>query len=127
MPHFATPEKDALLALAVASGKSISAIADEANLDRGTIHRKLENPNFCRQVAEFRDQLIGTALGRMTDNMTRAADALAQLLDAPEAHIRLRAIRLLFTMGIRLRDSIDLSSRVRALEADIENKLGAQP
>ena len=122
MQQIATPEKDSLLAIALASGASISDVAARANIDRSTVYRKLENPEFRRLVAEFRDRLIGTALGRIADNMTRAADALAAMLDAPEPHIRLRAIRALFTLGIRLRDSVDLTTRVH----DVERTLAGQ-
>jgi len=122
MQQIATPEKDSLLAIALASGASISDVAARANIDRSTVYRKLENPEFRRLVAEFRDRLIGTALGRIADNMTRAADALAAMLDAPEPHIRLRAIRALFTLGIRLRDSVDLTTRMH----DVERTLAGQ-
>src|SRR5262245_55382951 len=121
-----TLDKDVVLALAIASGTSISEAAVNAGVGRATVYRKLENPDFARQVSEFRAKLIAVALGRIADNLTRAADALAGLLDAPEPHLRIRAARALFSMGIRLRDSIDLTTRVRAVEAELANK-GATP
>lgn len=127
MEHFETPEKDVVLALALASGASIADAADRAGVGRTTVYRKLENPDFHRQVCEFRDKLIATALGRMADNMTRAADALVGMLDAPELYIRLRAIRILFSQSIRLRDSIDVTSRMRAVEAELARRLGGAP
>lgn len=127
MQQIATLEKDSMLAIALASGASISEAASQANVERSTIYRKLEHPEFRRQVAEFRDRLISTALGRLADNMTRAADALTGMLDAPEPHIRLRAIRLLFTLSIRLRDSIDFNTRMGELETELERKLGGTP
>jgi hypothetical protein len=127
MQQIATLEKDSRLALALASGASISEAASQANVERSTIYRKLEHPEFRRQVAEFRDRLISTALGRLADNMTRAADALTVMLDAPEPHIRLRAIRMLITLGIRLRDSVDFNTRMGELETELERKLGGTP
>lgn len=127
MQQIATPEKDSLLALAIASGKSITEVAEQAQIERSTIYRKLENPGFHRLVCEFRDKLIATALGRIADSMTRAADALTQLLDSPEPHIRIRAARSLFAFGIRLRDSVDLTARMRELETELARKQGAAP
>lgn len=127
MQQIATAEKDSLLAIALASGASISDVAAQANIDRSTVYRKLENPEFRRLVAEFRDRLIGTALGRIADNMTRAADALAAMLDAPEPHIRLRAIRALFTLGIRLRDSVDLTTRMHEVERTLAGQQEVWP
>ena len=121
-----TLEKDTVLALAIASGTSIADAAVKVGVGRTTIYRKLENPDFVRLVCEFRDKLIAVALGRIADNLTRAADALAGLLDSPEPHIRIRAARALFSMGIRLRDSIDLTARVRTVETELARK-GATP
>ena len=120
------PEKDSMLAFALASGTSISDVAAQNDMDRKTIHRKLENPEFRRLVAEFRDRLIGAALGRMTDAMTRGADELTRLLDSPEPHIKLRAIRLLFTLGIRLRDSIDLATSMREVQDELARMQGVE-
>ena len=121
------PEKDVALALALASGLSASAAADQAGLDRRTVTRKLADPAFRRQVAEFRGELIATALGRLADNMTRAADTVAALLDAPEPGLRIRAARTLFSFGLRLRDSVDLGDRVRDLEAELARRQEAAP
>jgi hypothetical protein len=122
-----TLEKDTALALAIASGMSISDAATKAGLGRTTVYRKLEDPDFVRQVCEFRDKLIGVALGRIADNLTRAADTLTGLLDAPEPYIRIRAARALFSMGMRLRDSMDVTARVRAVEAELARKQGVTP
>jgi hypothetical protein len=124
MSQNVTPEKDTSLALALASGVSIPEAATQAEIDRRTVYRKLENPEFRRLVAEFRDRLIATALGRIADNMTRGADALAEMLDSPLPHIRIRAIRTLFTLGIRLRDSVDLASSMREVQAELTRKQG---
>jgi hypothetical protein len=106
----------------LASRASINDVAARANVDgrRSTVYRKLENP-------EFRDRLIGTALGDIAGNMTRAADALAVVLDAPQPHIRLRAIRALFTLGIRLRDSVDPTARMHDIERTLAGRYEVGP
>jgi hypothetical protein len=65
--------------------------------------------------------------GWFADSLTRAADTLTGLLDAPEPHIRIRAARSLFSMGMRLRDSVDLTARMRAIEAELASKQGGTP
>jgi hypothetical protein len=124
MQQIATLEKDSMLAIALASGESISQVAEQAGIERSTIYRKLENPEFRRLVAEYRDRLIATALGRIAENMTRGADVLAQMLDAPEPHIRIRAARALFSLGMKLRDSVDLTMRMREVELELARKQG---
>jgi hypothetical protein len=81
------PAKRTLLA----AGTPVGAAAEQAGVSRRTVERCLARPAFRRLVARFRGDMLATALGRLTDNMTRAADAVAALLDAPEPHIRLRA------------------------------------
>src|SRR5438270_12869340 len=124
MEHIETLEKDVVLALALASGTSVADAAERAGVGRTTAYRKLDNPAFHRQVCEFRDKLISTALGRMADKMSQAADALVLMCEAPEPHIRIRAIRTLFSLGIRLRDSIDVTGRMRAVDAELARQLG---
>jgi hypothetical protein len=119
MSHNVPSEKDPILALALAGGQSITEVAEQAGLDRRTITRKLADPAFRCLVAEFRGQLIATALGYLAENMTRAARAIADLLDSPQEHIRLRAARTLITAGLRVRDSVELADQVRDLQAQV--------
>lgn len=127
MQQIATTEKDSLLAIAIASGTSISDVAAQADIDRSTVYRKLENPEFKRLVAEYRDRLIATALGRIADNMTRGADVLAQMLDCPKEHLRMRAARQLISLGLRMRDSVDLTTRMREVEVELARRQGRAP
>lgn len=119
MSQFVASEKDPILALALAGGQSIEAVAEQAGLSRRTIERKLADPAFRQMVAEFRGQLIATALGWLADNMTRAAKTITALLDSPQEHIRLRAARTLITTGLRVRDSVELADQVRDLQAEV--------
>jgi hypothetical protein len=70
-------------------------------------------------VSELRQEVLTAALGRMTDNMTRAADAIAGLLDAEDPAVRLRAARTLLTVGLRLHDAVDVADRIRDLEEEL--------
>jgi hypothetical protein len=119
MSQFVASEKDPILALALAGGQSIEAVAEQAGLSRRTIERKLADPAFRQLVAEFRGQLIATALGLLAESMTRAARTIAALLDSPQEHIRLRAARTLITAGLRVRDSVELADQVRDLQAEV--------
>jgi hypothetical protein len=115
-------ENDSLLAVALASGQSLNAAADQAGVCRKTVERKLADPAFRRQVAEFRGELLATALGRLADNMTHAADKVAALLDSEDPRLQLRAARLLFNFGVRLRETVELGERVRDLEAELARR-----
>jgi hypothetical protein len=121
------PQKKSLLAMALASGISITDAAEQAGVCRKTVQRYLAKPAFRRLVARYRNELISTALGRMADGMTRAADAIAGLLDEKDPAIRLRAARAMVTLGQRLRDSVDVTDRIHEIERELARKKGLQP
>src|SRR5205814_1019551 len=120
-------EKDVNLALALASGAGTAAAAAKAGVSQRTVQRRLGSPDFRQLVADLRADLIARALGRLADNMTRAADALAGLLDDPDGRVRLRSARAVLTLGVRLRDSVDLTDRVRELEQEVARKQEVVP
>jgi hypothetical protein len=121
------PEKRTLLALALASGTPVGIAAEQTGVSRKTVARYLAKPAFRRLVARLRGDMLATALGRMTENMTRAADTVAALLDAPEPHIRLRAARALMSFGLKFRESVDVTDRIRDLEGELARKQGVGP
>ena len=124
MTQFDTENKDVLLAAALASGLSASAAARKMELSLSTVQRRTADPEFRRLVSDLRGEMLSSALGRMTDNLTRAADTVAGLLDAEDPAIRLRAARAMFTLGLRLHDAVDLTGRIRDLEEELAQKQG---
>src|SRR5262245_55044702 len=122
MTQFDTENKDVLLATAIASGTSASAAARQMDLSLSTVQRRMGDPEFRQLVADLRKEMLTSALGRVSQNMTRAADTVAALLDAEEPHIRLRAARALMTLGLKLHDCIELSERIEALEEEVEQR-----
>jgi transposase-like protein len=122
MSQFDTENKDVLLAMALAAGASASDAARQLEVSISTVKRRLADPDFRRFVADLRAEMLARALGRVTDNMTRAADTLAGLLDDQNPAIRIRAARALLTLGLRLHDAIDVTERVRAIEEELERR-----
>jgi hypothetical protein len=122
MSRFVASEKNVSLALTLATGVGTLAAAESLGISPRTIQRKLKNPSFRRLVADMRDELIGRALGRLADNMTLASDEIAALLKAENPGLRLRAARAMLTFGLRLRDSVDLTERMRQVELELATK-----
>jgi len=127
MSQNVAPEKRSLLALALASGSSIGDAAEKFGLSRRTVERWLAKPPFRRLIARLRSEMLASALGRMTGNMSRAADTVASLLEGAEPHIRLRAARALLSLGLRMQDAVDLTERVRELERELAQRQGVGP
>lgn len=119
-----TDTKDQLLAMALASGTSPTDAARQLEISRSTIQRRMNDPMFRRLVSNLRGEMLASAMGRISDSMTKAAVTVAGLLDAPEPYLRLRAARMLFHFGLKMRDEIDIGDRMREVEAVLDEKLG---
>jgi len=120
-------EKDSILATALSSGASTAEAAEKAGVSQRTAQRRIADPEFQQQVAQLRTKLMARALDKMAENMTRAADAIARLIDAENPAISLRAARSMLTLSLRLHDALDLQNRIRAIEEELERKMGWQP
>lgn len=118
-----TDSKDNLLAMALASGTSPTEAAKQLEISRSTIQRRMNDPEFRRLVSNLRGEMLASAMGRISDSMTKAAETVAELLDAPEPYLRLRAARMLFQFGLRMREELDLNDRVRDLEAGLNSQM----
>ena len=122
-----TPEKKMALALALASGMSVPAAAEQAQVCERTVRRRLKQSAFRRLVARLRGQMLEAALGRMAENMTRAADRIARLVDSADDAVSLRAARALMSLGLRLRDAVEIADRIQNLERVFEQRQGHAP
>ena len=127
MTQIDTSRKDSLLAAAIAAGSTVSDAARQIDVSLSTAQRRMAEPAFRRQVADLRAEMVSDALGYMSDNLTRAARSVAGLLEAPEPHIRLRAARILLSLTLKVRDAVDVDTRIRDLEEELARRQGYQP
>ena len=104
------------LALALAAGDTAIEAAAKARMSERTVYRRLADPAFRRHVQALRGEMVGRALGRMANGMSEAADVLRSLLAAKSESVRLGAARSLLEIGSKLRESVELESRLQALE-----------
>lgn len=104
------------LALALAAGDSIVDAAAKAGMGERTAYRRLADPAFQQRIQTLRGEMIGQALGRMAAGMTEAADVLRALLKADAETVRLGAARSLLDLGVKMREAVELESRLDELE-----------
>jgi hypothetical protein len=107
---------DEALALALAGGQTLRAAAEAAKIAERTATRRMADPAFRQRVTELRGDMVQRSLGRMAEGMSEAADVLRQLLAARSESVRLGAARSLLELGVKLRESVELEERMRALE-----------
>jgi hypothetical protein len=113
-------------ALALARGLNVKAAAAESGVGLRTLHRWLaEDQAFRRRTDELRDHLFAQALGRLSELAGQAADALGDLLRSRDERLRLQAARTVFEVAGNLRQMTELSTRLAALEQQLEPRSDA--
>jgi hypothetical protein len=113
-----SPKQEAA-ALALAGGHPLRIAARESGAGERTIKTWTATvPAFCRRVAELRSEMTTRALGRLADGMASAADTLGYLSRKGKSEtVRLGAARAILELGNKLREAVELESRISALEA----------
>ena len=124
MAHRGRRNADEPLAVALAAGRTIREAAEAAGVGERTATRRAAEPEFRRRVAALRGAMVQAALGRLSDGLTEAADALRKLLRAKRESVRLGAARAIHELACKLRESVDLEERIAALEAGTETADG---
>jgi hypothetical protein len=108
-------------ALALAAGATIPAAAARARCGVRTVKRWLATqPEFRRRIGELRGEMIGRALGTLTDALAEAAGVLRQLLASQSDAIRLGACRSILEVTTKLKETCELEQRLSALEQRLE-------
>jgi hypothetical protein len=117
---------DAALLLALAAGQTVRDAARAAGIGERTATRRLADSDYRRRVTELRTAMVARALGQMADGMADAAATLRGLLSAKADTVKLGAARALLEFGVRLRESVELDERLRALEGQLAGHNGRE-
>jgi hypothetical protein len=114
--HRGRRNADEALALALATGQTLRDAAAAVGIGERTATRRWADAAFRRHVAELRGEMVARALGKMADGMSDAAGKLRELLAADSESVRLGAARALLELGAKLRETVELGSKVEELE-----------
>lgn len=104
------------LALGVAMGLNNTEASARAGCSVNTLTRRRSEPEFERLVVRLRAEMIGAASGALAYATSKAVSVLVDLLDDPLPSVRLGAARCLLENCIRVRDSVELETRIAELE-----------
>jgi hypothetical protein len=115
---------DDALAVALAAGQTLRDAAAAAGIAERTATRRWADPAFRARVSLLRADMVERATAKMTDGMTEAADVLRKLLKAKSEAVRLGACRAMLELCVKLRESVELESRLAALERQAFAKEG---
>ncbi len=111
--------EDTLL-LALACGATVEAAAKQCQLSDRTVYRRLKEPAFRTKLQDMRTDMVRRAAGLLTAAASAAVTTLLSLQkeSAPPA-VRLGAARAILEIGIKVREMVDLETRLAALEEQL--------
>jgi hypothetical protein len=107
---------DPAIAAHLAAGKSQADAARAAGVSPRTVQRRVADPEFMKLVGRYRAQLFHAATGRIASLNDKAADELEKLLKNKSANVRLSAVRMVFDVGMRLWERVELADQLAELQ-----------
>jgi hypothetical protein len=109
---------DESLILALACGASVETAARQCKVSERTIYRRLKDAAFLAEVREARAEMVKRSAGMLTAASGEAVRTLMSLQkDSVPPAVRLGAARAVLEIGIKVRELVDLETRIAALEA----------
>lgn len=113
---------DPAIVAVLAGGGTVEEAAKQASVSVRTVHRRMNEPTFRRQLDEARSELVRRAVGMLARTSSAAATTLALLLKADSETVRLGAARAVLELGAKMRESDELERRL----SELEERVGAQ-
>jgi len=102
--------------MALACGASVEQAAQQAGVNRRTVNRRMQDPEFRRQWQAIRADLWRRTSGMLTAESLQAGKALLGLLKSKVESIQLRAACAVLVLGAKTREAVELEERITALE-----------
>jgi transposase-like protein len=110
MSRNVTDSKHELVAAALATGSSVTDVANRFDISRKTIHRWMAESEFRDRISELRSELLSEAAGRSAGAICEALTTLQEILTDGEqpGSVRVSAARCLIDATMKIRESKDL-------------------
>jgi hypothetical protein len=116
MPRGDRTRNQDLAAVAIASGKTAKEAGDAAVVSERTVFVWLKQEPFKARVNELRSAAVAAALGKLSDAMSAAAEALVALVAHADADVRHRAAVKVIELAQKLRSDTELEERLSTVE-----------
>ena len=105
------------LILALACGATVESAARQCRVSDRTVYRRLKDPQFRARIQEARGEMVKRASGMLTAAAGESVRTLLALQkDSVTPSVRLGAARAILELGIKIREMVELETRIAALE-----------
>ena len=115
------PHSNHALMIALACGATVEAAARQVGISERAAYKRLEKPEFKRQLQEIKADMIQRASSALVAANMEAVKALLDLVkpNVPPS-TRHSAARSIIELGVKLREVADLEQRILALEEQLQ-------
>jgi len=104
------------LALLLASGLTVKKAAEKVGVSARTVHKRLLEEDFRKEVVRQRDNLVNRAAGQLAARMSKAVRTLDNNLDSEFPSVANVAAKAILDQGIKTTEVLHLMARVDELE-----------
>lgn len=115
-------ERDAELAVLLASGTPVTVAAREVHYSRSTVYNRLADPKFQRALTELRTRMTAELLNRLLRLDETALSTLEAGLARKIPSTRLTALRIFLEARHRLVEEVELRGRLERLEEAVQEQ-----
>jgi len=105
--------------------RNIEEGARNSKIARNTFTRWMKNEAFRQEFHRVREEILREAVGRLQLSLHRAVDVMADLLDAEEKTIRLRAAQGIIENFFKIREANEFEERLEKIEAVLFEQKGS--
>ncbi|MEP0766737.1 MAG: hypothetical protein HRF45_09395 [Fimbriimonadia bacterium] len=113
---------DAEMIAALAIGRTARDAAALASVNEATVHRRMKDPEFMRQVSDLRDQMFRETAGSLARSTGAAVVTLVGLMKDGTPNVKLGAARTILEYSTRFAETLELAERI----ASVEERLAAR-
>jgi hypothetical protein len=121
MPQRGKRSSDNNLLMALACGATVENAARSVGISESTAYRRMRDPQFARRLQEVKGDMVQRTAAMLTASGGESVKTLLALQQPsiPPAS-RLGAAKAVLELGVKLRESAELTERIAALEARME-------
>lgn len=95
---------------------------EKGRLNRTTLYKWLKDPEFKREVDRQREEVAQEAMGLLSNNLTRAVEVLAGLLEDNDKRLRRFAAKDVVEYFLKHKELREVEERLMAIEQRLETQ-----
>ena len=112
---------------AIAMALNITQAARDSGVGQTTLRRWLQEPEFRQQLANLRQESADLARQQAQAILPRCLSVFAEVMEAPDPSLRLRAARYAMAFALQIAEFQDLKANLQDVEQAVQARSDASP